>query len=314
MFNNARNWRLLAGGVAAGVAGVVGFAGTTAAADPVAPQPVVPTPVTVTQTVTVAPSATAAAAPAAPAAPAATPAAAPEVPTTVVARPAPAAAPVTPAAAPLPPLVPATSGTLTDFFKDKGVALEAQNPREFQALNITLPMPTGWSQVPDPNVPDAFAVIADRRGGDGLYTSNAQVVVYRLVGEFDPREAITHGFIDSTQLTNWQTTDGTLTEFGGFPSSVIEGAYRQNDMILNTSRRHVIATTGPDRYLVTLSVTTAANQAVAAANATDAIVNGFRVADPAAVTAPKPAAPAAPAATPPVPAPVPVPATPIPAS
>ena len=31
----------------------------------------------------------------------------------------------------------------------------------------------GWSQVPDPNVPDAFAVIADRVGGDGLYTSNA---------------------------------------------------------------------------------------------------------------------------------------------
>ena len=58
----------------------------------------------------------------------------------------------------------------------------------------------------------------------------------------------------------------------------------------------LIATTGPDRYLVTLSVTTAANQAVAAANATDAIVNGFRVADPAAVVATT--APAAPAAAP----------------
>ena len=179
--------------------------------------------------------------------------------------------------------MPASSGTLTDFFKEKGVALEPQNPRDFRALNITLPMPTGWSQVPDPNVPDAFAVIADRAGGDGLYTSNAQLVVYKLVGDFDPREAITHGYIDSQQLTNWQSTDASLAEFGGFPSSVIEGTYRQNDMVLNTSRRHVIATAGSDRYLVTLSVTTAANQAVAAANATDAIVNGFRVADPAAV-------------------------------
>ena len=65
---------------------------------------------------------------------------------------------------------------------------------------------------------------------------------------------------------------------------------------------------GPDRYLVTLSVTTAANQAVAAAPATDAIVNGFRVAAPAA--------PVAPAAAP-APAPSPAPAaaatpTPIP--
>ena len=65
------------------------------------------------------------------------------------------------------------------------------------------------------------------------------------------------------------------------PSSVIEGTYRENNMTLNTSRRHVIATSGPDRYLVSLAVTTA-RQAVAAANATDAIVNGFRVAAPAA--------------------------------
>ncbi len=279
MFNNARSWRVVAGGVAAGIAGVVGFAGTAASADPSLPTPPGPAPVTVTQTVTVAPTA-AAASPAAPL---------PENPTTVVAQPVlttPAPAPAAPA------LVPASSGTLTDFFKEKGVALEPQNPRDFRALNITLPMPTGWTQVPDPNVPDAFAVLADRAGGDGLYTSNAQLVVYKLVGDFDPREAVTHGYIDSQQLPNWQSTDASLAEFGGFPSSVIEGTYRQNDMVLNTSRRHVIANAGSDRYLVTLSVTTAANQAVAAANATDAIVNGFRVADPAAVAATTPAAPA----------------------
>ena len=309
MFDSNRRWRVLAGGVAAGVAGVVGFAGATASADPAPVQPAVPAPVTVTQTVTVAPSAAAAPAPAATPAPGASP----EIPT-MVAQPAPAT--VAPAPAPaLPPLVPASSGTLNDFFRDKGVTLEPQNPRDFRALSITLPMPTGWSQVPDPNVPDAFAVLADRSGGDGLYTSNAQVVVYKLVGDFDPREAITHGYIDSQQLTNWQTTDASLAEDGGFPSSVIEGAYRQNDMVLNTSRRHVIATVGPDRYLVTLSVTTAANQAVAAAPATDAIVNGFRVAAPAApvapAAAPAPAAPAVPAApaapvAPAAPAPIPV--------
>lgn len=314
MFHNGRNWRVLAGGVAAGVAGVVGFAGTTASADPTPAPPVVPAPVTVTQTVTVAPTATAAPAPSA--APGAVPsqaAASPEVPTTVLATPAPVTvAPATPA---LPALVPASSGTLSDFFREKGVTLEPQNPRDFRALSITLPMPTGWSQVPDPNVPDAFAVIADRNGGDGLYTSNAQVVVYRLVGDFDPREAITHGHIDSQQLTNWQTTDASLAEYGGFPSSVIEGAYRQNDMILNTSRRHVIATVGPDRYLVTLSVTTAANQAVAAAPATDAIVNGFRVAAPVTVptpAAPAPAAPAAPSTAPAAPAAPVAPAAPTP--
>ena len=55
----ARRWRILAGGAAAGVAAVVGFAGATASAEPVLPQPPLPGPATVTQTVTVAPNAAA---------------------------------------------------------------------------------------------------------------------------------------------------------------------------------------------------------------------------------------------------------------
>ena len=163
-------------------------------------------------------------------------------------------------------------------------------------------MPAGWQVIPDPNVPDAFSVIADRQGGDGLYTSNAQLVVYKLVGEFDPREAISHGYVENQKLFAWQSTSASMAAFGGFPSSVIEGIYRENDMTLNTSRRNVIAESGSDRYLVTLTVTTAANQAVATASATDGIINGFRVAapsaTPAAVAAPAPAPAAAPVAAP----------------
>jgi Probable lipoprotein LpqN len=187
------------------------------------------------------------------------------------------------------------SGTLRDYLQSKGVKLVAQKPEGFKALDITLPVPPRWTRVPDPNVPDAFAVIADRLG-NSLYTSNAQVVVYKLVGNFDPREAITHGFVDSQQLLAWQTTNASQADFDGFPSSIIEGTYRQNDMTLNTSRRHIIATSGSDKYLVSLSVTTAYSQAVADGPATDAIVNGFRV------TAPGAAAPS------PVPAPIPAPA------
>jgi hypothetical protein len=192
---------------------------------------------------------------------------------------------------------PAVTGTLRDYLQAKGVKLEAQKAQGFKALDITLPVPGRWTQVPDPNVPDAFAVIADRLG-NSLYTSNAQVVVYKLVGKFDPKEAITHGVVDSEQLLAWQTTNASQADFAGFPSSVIEGTYRQNDMTLNTSRRHVIATSGSDKYLVSLSVTTALSQAVSDGPATDAIINGFRVAVPGA-PAPLPAQPpAAPVAIP----------------
>jgi hypothetical protein len=273
-----RRWWVLAGGAAAGVAAVVGFAGPTASAEPVIPQPPLPAPATVTQTVTVAPNA-AAIAPQATGLPGVTPA--------IGATPAGISTPAVPAPPPV-TITPAASGTLADFFKEKGVRLEPQNSRDFKALNNVLPMPRGWSQVPDPNVPDAFAVIADRVGGNGLYATNAQVVVYKLVGEFDPKEAISHGFVDSQQLTAWRATDGSLADFGGMPSSVIEGTYRENSMTLNTSRRHVIATAGPDKYLVTLSVTTSVDQVVASADATDAIVNGFKVSLPGPPTPPPP--------------------------
>jgi hypothetical protein len=311
----ARNWRVVLGGVAAGSAAVIGFTGASASAEPIPPAPPVPAPVTVTQTVTVAPEAVAA--PATPAAPdvtaaPVTPAAAPAAPET----PAPAS-PAAVAQPTAPPVQPATSGTIAEFFKDKSVALEPQKATGFTALNLVLPVPSGWSVVPDPNVPDAFGVIADRQGGDGLYTSNAQLLVYKLVGDFDPREAISHGYIDSQKLRNWQSTSASMAEFGGFPSSIITGTYRDGDLTLNTSRRYVIANSGTDRYLLSLSVTTAANQAVATATATDGILNGFRVTDPAAVppAAPAPAAPAPAAPAPAAPAPAaPAPAAPAPAA
>jgi hypothetical protein len=312
MFTNVRLWRLLAGGIAAGLAGVVSFAGNTASAQPLVPPPPQPAPVvTAPLAVQAAPVPAPVAAPAAPvqglAAPAAVPAVQPAgLPQTL---PQPAAVPP-PAPAPQPPTIaPAASGTIADYFHAHNVTLQRQTAAGFTALNIVLPMPTGWSTVPDPNVPDAFAVIADRSGGDGLYTPNAALQVYKLVGNFDPKEAISHGFIDSQQQTAWRSTDGSMTDWGGMPSSVIEGTYRENNLTLNTSRRHVIATSGTDRYLVTLSVTTSAQVSVATGAATDAIVNGFRVSVPGA---PAPAAPAPPG--PPAAPPAPVPAAAVPAA
>jgi hypothetical protein len=320
MIHIARTLRVFAGGLAAGAIGVTAFAGATASADPALPALPAPPPapaVAAPQNVAQVPSNRLLAVP-----PAANPAA-----------PNPAVAPAVPAPAAVAPQpatqAPAVSGTLRDYLQSKGVKLEAQKPQGFNALDITLPLPTRWTQVPDPNVPDAFAVIADRRGAS-VYTSNAQVVVYKLVGNFDPKEAITHGFVDSQQLPVWQTTNASMADFGGFPSSIIEGTYRDGDMLLNTSRRHVIATSGRDKYLVSLSVTTDRAVAVADAPATDAIVNGFRVTVPgttapaavpgtaaAPVGVPSQAAGAAPAGLPPQPAgaaPVGLPAQPSPAN
>lgn len=282
MINNARTWLAVMGASAASIAVAICLTSANAAADPV-PVPVpVPTPVTVAQAAPVTQMA-------------ASPLVAPQAASTPMAPAPVGAAPAVPGAAPVAPtLVPATSGTLTDYFKSHNVTLQPQLAAGFQAFNVTLPMPPGWSQVPDPNVPDAFGVIANRNSPD-LYTPNAQVVIYKLVGNFDPPDAITHGFIDAESLPAWQSTDASLANFDGFPSSIIEGTYRQNDMTLNTSRRHVIAASGADHYLVSLSVTSAATTqgATTAADATDAIANGFSI-TPTTGAAPTPAPPPAP--------------------
>ncbi|HEX5256389.1 MAG TPA: LpqN/LpqT family lipoprotein [Mycobacterium sp.] len=277
--------RALLGGVVAGLMGLAVVAGGTASADPVppAPTPVPAVPAPAPQNLgpeLVPPSRYLAAPPAGNQI-------APRATATAPGTTAPAA--ITPAAP-----VPATSGTIHEFLQSKGVKLEAQKPQGFNALDITLPVPARWTQVPDPNVPDAFAVIADRHGSS-IYSSNAQVVVYKVVGDFDPKEAITHGYVDSQKLLAWQPTNAAMADFGGFPSSIVEGTYRDGDLTLNTSRRHVIATSGHDKYLVSLAVTTDRAVSVADAPATDAIINGFRVSAPGAA-APAPAQ--APAASP----------------
>ncbi|HET7073688.1 MAG TPA: LpqN/LpqT family lipoprotein [Mycobacterium sp.] len=282
MIQIARTLRVVTGGLAAGAIGVTVFAGATASADPLlpapSPTPAVPAPAAAPQNITAAPGQ----------APtnrllAAPPAANPFVPNSATAA-TPPGVPAPAAVAPMPPtLTPTVSGTIREYLQAKGVKFEAQKPQGFKPLDITLPVPTRWTQVPDPNVPDAFAVIADRHG-NSIYSSNAQVVVYKLVGNFDPKDAMEHGYVDSQKLLAWETTNASMADFGGFPSSIIEGTYRDGDITLNTSRRNVIATSGHDKYLVSLAVTTDRAVAVGDAPATDAIINGFRVATPGAAT------------------------------
>ena len=296
MTETARRSRTLATGVAAAVVGVFSLAGTPASAQPAQPTVPQPGPAAISQSAATPNTALTPAAPN-------TALTVPAQPNAALTPAAPNAAltpatPATPAAPAAVPITPAAAGTMTDFFREKGVTLEPQNSRDFKALTIVLPMPTGWAHVPDPNVPDAFAVIADRVGGNGLYSSNAQVVVYKLVGQFDPREAISHGFVDSQQLPAWRSTNGSMGEVGGMPMSTIDGTYRENAMTLDTSRRNIIATSGEDKYLVSLAVTTSVDQVVAAADATDAIIRGFKVSAPtpnAAAQATAPAQPATPA-------------------
>ncbi|MUM17081.1 hypothetical protein FZI91_16645 [Mycobacterium sp. CBMA271] len=246
------------------------LAGTTAVAlaDPVPAPP--------------APVASPNAAVSAPVAPAATPNAAA---TPAVAPTAASTNPLQPSA-PLAGVAPATDGTLAEFFASKNVKVEPLTKASHGAPRISIPVPNNWANVPDPNVPNAYQVIVSKANGTGIYQSNAQVLMSKLVGEFDTNEAVSHGPVEVKALQGWQPTDASLVTYQGFPSAIVEGTFRQDGETLNTSRRAAIITQGKDRYLVQLAVTTTVGNAIAEAPATDLIVNGLRFGDAAPVTAP----------------------------
>ena len=250
------------------------LAGTTAIAL-ADPQPAPPAPVATPNAATSAPIAPAAA-PNAPATPnAAVPATAPTASTNPL-QPAP----------PINGVAPAADGTLTEFFASKNVKLEPLTKNSHGAPRVSIPIPANWANVPDPNVPNAYQVIVSKANGTGLYQSNAQVTMSKLVGEFDTNEAVSHGPVEVKTLQGWQPTDASLVTYQGFPSSIVEGTFRQDGETLNTSRRSVIITQGKDRYLVQLDVTTTVGNAISEAPATDLIVNGLRFGEGAPVTAP----------------------------
>ena len=278
---------------AAGLAGVVGFT----AADRLGRAPrsaaVAAGPATVTQTVTVAPQPQRRRRTLAAGRPAAVPASSRGAPGGRPARHDPAA---------LPPRLPRRvrvgaavarpRAAPCRLLQGKSVTMEPQVSQRFQgAEHRPATCHRAGPRCPDPNVPDAFAVIADRVGGDGLYTSNAQVVVYKLVGDFDPRRPSATASSTASSCTAWRATDGSHGRVRRHAVAIIEGTYRENSHDAEHLAPPHHRDCGPDQYLVSLAVTTAADQsAVAAADATDAIVNGFKVSarHPCAAPAPAP--------------------------
>ena len=225
MSNNARSWRVVAGGVAAGIAGVLGFAGNTASAEPAQPAPPAPVPVTVTQTVTVAPTAAAATAVAAtPAAPG--PAApGPEVPTTVVAQPALRHPPRHPHRRRRPPhscrpvreRSPTSSTRRASHWNHRIRGTSGRSTSRCRCRPAGARCPTRTCRTRSRCSPTGPVET-------GLYTSNAQLVATSGGGRLRPAGKPSHTATSTAQqLANWQSTDASLAEFGGFPSSVYRG-------------------------------------------------------------------------------------------
>jgi hypothetical protein len=164
----------------------------------------------------------------------------------------------------------------SQYLKDNGISGEPVAPDKPSDLTVSIPTPPGWAKVDKPNIPPTTEMIA--KGGD---LPTAMLTVFKLQGDFDAAELVKHGNADAALSQNFKQLGASAADFHGFPSSMIEGSYDLDGKRLHSFNRIVVATGSPpahQRYLVQLTVTGLADQAVADAADIETIIKGFTVA------------------------------------
>jgi hypothetical protein len=148
-------------------------------------------------------------------------------------------------------------------------------PSKFDAtpgLEVTVPIPDGWSRTSDPLF-DTGIEFVQPLTGNGTYPS-ATLMAIGLNGDFDPKDAIHHANADALPPTATGVTE-SFGDYQGFPSAAAQGIAGGTEHY----SRILIATvpSNAKRYLVQLTVTTLANQPIADSPPLESIVSGFEV-------------------------------------
>lgn len=163
-----------------------------------------------------------------------------------------------------------TAEPFSQYLQEKGVDGQPMTAQTLTELTVSMPHPSGWAVVTDPNQQTAFDVI--RKTAVAPFQPTAVLMVFKLTGGgFDVNEALKHAY----------EMPGAIQEpFNGMPSSKIEATYYEaNDQKVHRYNRIVIATAKSNqRYLIQFSVTTAADQAQEADPDVLTIIKGFTVA------------------------------------
>lgn len=169
---------------------------------------------------------------------------------------------------------PATPTPIAQHLSGLGVTGQQLPLDELTNITVTLPRPPGWSTYDNPNFSPGTEAIAK----NNTYPT-ALVMVFKLDGNFDVAEALTHADDDAELTKNFKRLNDSDADFNGFPSAMIEGSYDSGSTRLHAYNRVVIPVTPEfDRYLVQFTVTTLADQAAAQAPDVLKVIEGFSVA------------------------------------
>jgi Probable lipoprotein LpqN len=165
---------------------------------------------------------------------------------------------------------------ISKYLESVGVVGVPVAPDALTDLTVSIPTPPGWSPYTNPKIPPTTQVISK-----GEKYPTAMLIVFKLNGSgFDVAEAVKHANADAEQLPGFAKLDASSADYDGFPSSMIQGSYDLDGTRLHSFNRIVFPTGSPpanQRYLVQLSITALAKNAVEQSSDIEAIIRGLVV-------------------------------------
>lgn len=142
---------------------------------------------------------------------------------------------------------------------------------EAAGLEVTVPVPTGWTRAADPVFATGLEFIAPL-GATGPHPS-ATLMAIRLEGDFDPKDAIRHANIDALPPRATGVTE-SFADYQGLPSALAMGV---SDGSQHYSRFVIATLPAGQRYLVQLGATSPGTRPIARSPELTSIIDGFTV-------------------------------------
>ncbi len=183
----------------------------------------------------------------------------------------------------IPSMTPAPSPTATpqagkpvafrDYLASINVTGEPVHLDQAPGLAVTVPVPDGWARTSDPLF--ATGVEFVQPVGTENSVPSVTLMAIRLIGDFDPRDAIRHANSDALAPTATDVTE-SFDDFDGFPSAATQGISGGAQHYSRIVLADVPST--KERYLVQLTATTPADQPIAQSPPLNTVVSGLKVA------------------------------------
>ena len=118
---------------------------------------------------------------------------------------------------------------MSQYLEDIGVTGQQVAPNTLTDLTVSIPTPPGWSPFSNPNITPQTGDLQGRQVSDG---EAGGVQAARAIST-PPKSSSTATTMPSW-FENFKQLDASTADFNGFPSSMIQGSYDQDNMRMHS--------------------------------------------------------------------------------